>query len=127
MLKMQAESLKEGSTAMTEDDIANKVLGTKPGYIVGLGYGVDPMSSSSSSYSYPEVEELRRRAEAAERQAEEHERQAQELRDEVHELQNWKAASEAKLNFLMVHIGANFSVVCVYLYLYYRVQIRRIY
>ncbi|RWR95813.1 structure-specific endonuclease subunit slx1 [Cinnamomum micranthum f. kanehirae] len=110
MLKMQAESLEEGSTAMTEEDIANKVLGTKPGYIVGLGHGVDPMSSSSS-YCYPEVEELRRRAEAAETQAEEHGRQAQELRDEVHELQNWKAASEAKLNFLMAHIGANFSVI----------------
>ncbi|RWR84864.1 Transposase, Ptta/En/Spm, plant [Cinnamomum micranthum f. kanehirae] len=82
MLKMQAESLEEGSTAMTEEDIANKVLGTKPCYIVGLGHGVDPMSSSSS-YCYPEVEELRRRAEAAETQAEEHGRQAQELRDEI--------------------------------------------
>lgn len=121
MLELQAESLEEGSVAMTEDDIANKVLGAKPGYIGGLGHGVDPMSSSSSYY-YPDVEELRRRAEAAERQAEEYERHAQELttrlhenEDKVEELQNWKAASEAKLNFLMAHIGANFSVVCIYI------------
>ncbi|KAF9590556.1 hypothetical protein IFM89_035874 [Coptis chinensis] len=59
----------------------------------------------------------RRRVEAAERQAEEYEKQAQELttrlhenEDKVEELQNWKAASEAKLNFLMAHIGANFFV-----------------
>ncbi|KAF9618093.1 hypothetical protein IFM89_000044 [Coptis chinensis] len=54
---------------------------------------------------------------AAERQAEEYERQAQELTTRLHEnegrveeLQNWKTASEAKLEFLMAHIGACFSV-----------------
>ncbi|KAF9602781.1 hypothetical protein IFM89_030937 [Coptis chinensis] len=95
MLEMQAESLEEGSTPMTEDDIANKVLGAKPGYIGGLGHGVDPMSSSSS-YHYPEVEELRRRAEAAEKHAEEYERQAQELTTRLHENEDkWLGASLA--------------------------------
>ncbi|KAF9608249.1 hypothetical protein IFM89_008534 [Coptis chinensis] len=65
MLEMQTQSLQEGSTPMTEDEIADKVLGTKPGYVMGLGYGMDPLSSSS--YNNPEVEDLRRRAEAAER------------------------------------------------------------
>ncbi|KAF9613305.1 hypothetical protein IFM89_006815 [Coptis chinensis] len=60
---------------------------------------------------------MMRRAEAAERQAEEYERQVQELTTRLHEnkgrveeLQNWKTASEAKLEFLMAHIGARFSV-----------------
>ncbi|KAF9626275.1 hypothetical protein IFM89_031788 [Coptis chinensis] len=33
---MQIRSLQEGSTPTTEDEIVDKVLGTKPGYVMGL-------------------------------------------------------------------------------------------
>ncbi|KAF9606383.1 hypothetical protein IFM89_025072 [Coptis chinensis] len=107
MLEIKSRLLEEGSEPMTEDEIAEMVLGKKPCYNRGHGHGVESISSSSAHH-ISEVEELRRRAEAAERHAHESKQRVEELIARlvdtdlrVKELQSWKTSSEAKLEFLM--------------------------
>ena len=78
MVEMQSQPTPEGSTPLTPDEICEKVLGVKPCYVCGLGYGEIPISSSSSTrYTRSEVEEAKKRAEDAERQAHELAQQVQ--------------------------------------------------
>ncbi|KAL5707970.1 hypothetical protein ACHQM5_018814 [Ranunculus cassubicifolius] len=56
----------EGSIALTDDQIADQVLGIKFGYVQGLGHGVIAPSSRIAGFNRVEVDELRRRAVDAE-------------------------------------------------------------
>ena len=72
MVEMKSHPTPEGSTPLTPDQICEQVLGIKPSYVRGLGYGELPMSSSSSARcSRSEVEEAKKRVEEAEKQANE--------------------------------------------------------
>ncbi|TYK18447.1 CACTA en-spm transposon protein [Cucumis melo var. makuwa] len=56
MLKLQSQPTLEGSQPLSEDEICDQVLGRRPGYSKGLGWGPKPktcrtMSASSSSTS----------------------------------------------------------------------------
>ncbi|KAF9602525.1 hypothetical protein IFM89_029824, partial [Coptis chinensis] len=113
MLEIKFQPLEEGSEPWTEDEIAEMVLSKKPGYNRGPGHGVEPISYSSAYRNY-EVEELRRRAKAAERHAHESEQRAEELTTRLvetdlrfEELQSWKAASKSKLEFLMLQFAGS--------------------
>ena len=56
------QPVSEGETRPTEDEVADCVLGKKPGYIKGLGHGPRPMPCSSQTVSSapdPEVISLR--------------------------------------------------------------------
>ncbi|KAG1331580.1 hypothetical protein COCNU_02G015480 [Cocos nucifera] len=46
MMELQAQSSEEGSHALTQDQIYDTVLGTRPGYVCGLGHGSKPVGSS---------------------------------------------------------------------------------
>lgn len=70
MLKLQSQPILDGCDPLTEDEICDQVLGTRPGYICGLGHGKVPLSFSSTSF-HPEMIELTRRAEEAEKLNEE--------------------------------------------------------
>ncbi|KAA0032143.1 CACTA en-spm transposon protein [Cucumis melo var. makuwa] len=57
MLKLQSQPTPEGSQPLSEDKICDQVLGRRPGYSKGLGWGPKPKarrttSASSSSTSY---------------------------------------------------------------------------
>ncbi|KAF9602097.1 hypothetical protein IFM89_024864 [Coptis chinensis] len=70
MLEIKSQPLEEGSEPRTEDEIAEMVLGKKPGYNRGLGHGVEPISSSSA-YRNSKWRSLEGESEAAERHAHE--------------------------------------------------------
>ncbi|KAG1334151.1 putative Transposase, Ptta/En/Spm, plant [Cocos nucifera] len=46
-MELQAQSSEEGSQALTLDQICDTVLGTRFGYVCGLGHGPKPIGSSS--------------------------------------------------------------------------------
>ncbi|KAJ8636403.1 hypothetical protein MRB53_010670 [Persea americana] len=70
MIRLQSHSTKEDSTPLTDDEICKRVLGTRPGYVRGLGHGVvAPPSSSIGLHNDQRVEELTNTATVAERQA----------------------------------------------------------
>uniref|UniRef100_A0A5B6ZAY8 Transposase, Ptta/En/Spm, plant n=2 Tax=Davidia involucrata TaxID=16924 RepID=A0A5B6ZAY8_DAVIN len=72
MLAFQSEPTPEGSKPLTVDEICNRVLGTRAGYICGMGHGMRPESSSSvHTQCDTRLLEERRRAEDAARRAEE--------------------------------------------------------
>ena len=49
MTDMRSQSTPEGSTAPTDDEICDQVLGMRPYYVRGLRYGITAPSSSCSS------------------------------------------------------------------------------
>ena len=49
MTEIRSQPTTEGSTAPTNDEICDRMLGTRPYYVRGLGYGITaPLSSRSS-------------------------------------------------------------------------------
>ncbi|OMO89261.1 Transposase, Ptta/En/Spm, plant [Corchorus olitorius] len=48
MIQMLNETPEEGKEPMKVDEIMDKVLGTSPGYVKGLGYGPKPVKSSNA-------------------------------------------------------------------------------
>ncbi|RWR86313.1 Transposase, Ptta/En/Spm, plant [Cinnamomum micranthum f. kanehirae] len=72
MITLQSQPTEDDSPPLTDDEICRQVLGTRPGYVRGLGHGVvAPPSSSTGLYNSQRVEELTKRATAAERQSQE--------------------------------------------------------
>ena len=50
MKELQRQSTQEdGTLTMTEDEIADKILGRRPGYVLGLGHGPRPTTSTTTS------------------------------------------------------------------------------
>ena len=49
MTDMRSQPIPEGSTVPTDDKICDQMLGTRPYYVRGLGYGITAPSSSRSS------------------------------------------------------------------------------
>ena len=50
MKELQRQSTQEDRTqSMTEDEIADKILGQRPGYVLGLGHGPRPTTSTTTS------------------------------------------------------------------------------
>ena len=49
MIDIRSQPTSEGSTAPTEDEICDQVLGTRSYYIRSLGYGITTFSSSHLS------------------------------------------------------------------------------
>ncbi|KAA0051873.1 CACTA en-spm transposon protein [Cucumis melo var. makuwa] len=65
MLELQSQPTLEGSQPLSEDEICDQVLGRRPGYSKGLGWGPKPKarrtasaSSSSTSCSQPTEKEI---------------------------------------------------------------------
>ncbi|KAA0035423.1 CACTA en-spm transposon protein [Cucumis melo var. makuwa] len=65
MLELQSQPTPEGSQPLSEDEICDQVLGRRPGYSKGLGWGPKPKarrttsaSSSSTSYSQSTEKEI---------------------------------------------------------------------
>ncbi|KAA0025869.1 CACTA en-spm transposon protein [Cucumis melo var. makuwa] len=65
MLELQSQPTPEGSQPLSEDEICDQVLGRRPGYSKGLGWGPKPKargtasaSSSSTSYSQSTQKEI---------------------------------------------------------------------
>ncbi|KAJ8644557.1 hypothetical protein MRB53_006305 [Persea americana] len=48
MIRLQSQSTEKYSTPLTDDEICKRVLGTRPGYVRGLGHGVVAPPSSST-------------------------------------------------------------------------------
>ncbi|KAK8493126.1 hypothetical protein V6N11_065306 [Hibiscus sabdariffa] len=48
MVELQSTLVEEGAKPKTTDDIVDELLGTRPGYIPGLGYGPKPKKSSAN-------------------------------------------------------------------------------
>ena len=72
MITLQSQPTEEDSPPLTDDEICKQVLGTRPGYVRGLGHGVvAPPSSSTGLQNNQRVEELTKKAATAERQAQE--------------------------------------------------------
>uniref|UniRef100_A0A5B6ZEX1 Uncharacterized protein n=1 Tax=Davidia involucrata TaxID=16924 RepID=A0A5B6ZEX1_DAVIN len=71
----------EDSSPLTDDEICDRVLGNKPGYIQGLGHGKRPAASASSRHGTCQLrmDEANRRVEDASRRAEEAEAMVQSL------------------------------------------------
>ena len=49
MTDMRSQSIPEGSTTPTDDEIYDQVLGTRPCYIRGIEHGISTSTSSRSS------------------------------------------------------------------------------
>ena len=49
MIGIKSQLIPEGSTAPTDDEIYDQMLGTRSCYVRGLGYGIITPSSSCSS------------------------------------------------------------------------------
>ena len=49
MIGIRSQSISEGSTAPTDDEICDQILGTRSCYIRDLGHGISAPSSSRSS------------------------------------------------------------------------------
>ena len=49
MIEMRSQPTSKGSTASTNEEICDHVLGTKSCYVKGLGYEIKALSSSCSS------------------------------------------------------------------------------
>ncbi|KAK9005514.1 hypothetical protein V6N11_042943 [Hibiscus sabdariffa] len=49
MVELQSTSVEEGTEPKTIDSIVDEVLGTRSGYIPGLGYGPKPKKNSSAN------------------------------------------------------------------------------
>ena len=49
MLELQNQPMTEGGQALTEAEICVQVLGSRSGYVKGLGHGPRPPPSSSRS------------------------------------------------------------------------------
>lgn len=95
MVELQKHSALEESTSLTEDEICDKVLGTRPGYIKGLGHGVLPISTSNCSQF--DLSNVILRAENAERcnaelttQLQQQILQTQEQNRKIEELESWR-------------------------------------
>ena len=71
MERIRAEPITEGSNPPTDEEIYERVLGRRPGYFRGLGHGVEPISSRSSSHlaCQARVQEANERANQALREA----------------------------------------------------------
>ena len=56
MIKMWTETTEpDGTRTMIDDEICEKVLGVKSGYIKGRGYGPKPISARTSSSTMHEI------------------------------------------------------------------------
>ena len=51
MLKLQSQPTPEGSQPLSEDEICDQVLGRRPGYSKGLGWGPKPKARRTASAS----------------------------------------------------------------------------
>ncbi|TYK14129.1 CACTA en-spm transposon protein [Cucumis melo var. makuwa] len=51
MLKLQSQPTPEGSQPLSEDEICDQVLGRRPGYSKGLGWGPKPKAHRTASAS----------------------------------------------------------------------------
>uniref|UniRef100_A0A5B7CCR5 Uncharacterized protein n=1 Tax=Davidia involucrata TaxID=16924 RepID=A0A5B7CCR5_DAVIN len=59
MIALQSQPTPEGSEPLSDEEFCKRVMGTRPGYIWGLGYGaVAPPSSSSTNNQH--INELTR-------------------------------------------------------------------
>ena len=56
MVELQSIPVEEGTEPKSIDNIVDEVLGTRSGYIKGLGYGPKPSSSSRSKASAVDLE-----------------------------------------------------------------------
>ncbi|KAL4027571.1 hypothetical protein IC575_010740 [Cucumis melo] len=51
MLELQSQPIPEGSQPLSEDEIFDQVLGRRPGYSKGLGWGPKPKARRTASAS----------------------------------------------------------------------------
>ncbi|TYK11890.1 CACTA en-spm transposon protein [Cucumis melo var. makuwa] len=51
MLELQSQPIPEGSQPLSEDEICDQVLGRRPGYSKGLGWGPKPKARRTASAS----------------------------------------------------------------------------
>ncbi|KAA0040894.1 zinc finger protein ZPR1-like protein [Cucumis melo var. makuwa] len=51
MLELQSQSTPKGSQPLSEDEIGDQVLGKRPGYSKGLGWGPKPKARRTASAS----------------------------------------------------------------------------
>uniref|UniRef100_A0A5B6ZQ58 Transposase, Ptta/En/Spm, plant n=1 Tax=Davidia involucrata TaxID=16924 RepID=A0A5B6ZQ58_DAVIN len=77
MKEMQSEQVAEGEISLTSDQIVDCVLGTKSGYVKGLGYGPKPTTSGSSSMRNAELQKTLRKTQ------EDASRVERELKDQI--------------------------------------------
>jgi len=78
MVSIRSQPTPEGSTAPTDDDICDEVLGRRTGYVTGLGYAVAASSSRAShGHCDARLREMERRHEEDRRRAEEDRRRSQ--------------------------------------------------
>ena len=90
MLELQSQPIPEGGTMLNPDQICDLVLGTRSGYIRGLGHGPKPHTSAKSS------QRATLDAQEAIRRADEAERVQHELLERV-EVQNQKIQSQNQM------------------------------
>ncbi|KAH7842349.1 hypothetical protein Vadar_004272 [Vaccinium darrowii] len=98
-------SMENGSTPLSDEELSRDVLGSKSGYLRGLGSGPKPSSSISGKTSRAklirDVEEARQEAAAAQRNCEEFQKVAAEAHKNSEQLTQTVANMQTQLNFLL--------------------------
>ncbi|KAL5722777.1 hypothetical protein ACHQM5_006252 [Ranunculus cassubicifolius] len=93
MVEVSTQST-EGGDPLTADGEREAVLGKRPGYACGLGYGVlapTRTTAAATTAARAEMDAMRQRAEVAENQLRQLTNQHHQLRDEHHHLTDQQA------------------------------------
>lgn len=104
MVEMRNASAEEGSSPKSVEEIREAVLGVRPGYTPGLGYGVVPRTRRAevppiaAAAARTEMEQLKTRAENAEHEL-------QQLREQHEQLKEQQSVQQRQLDYIMSQIG----------------------
>ncbi|KAL5721526.1 hypothetical protein ACHQM5_005163 [Ranunculus cassubicifolius] len=116
MVEVSTQPTEEGGEPLTADVAREAVLGKRPGYACGLGYGVlapTPATAAAivaaaaaggvaaTAVARAEMDAMRQRAEVAENQLRQLTDQHHQLRDEHHQLTDQQAIQARQIEYLM--------------------------
>ncbi|KAH7851057.1 hypothetical protein Vadar_006794 [Vaccinium darrowii] len=103
--QVKDQSMENGSTPLSDEELSRTVLGHKSGYLRGLGDGPKPSSTKSGQISRAQLirdaEEARQEAAALKRSCEEAQMIAAEARKNSEQLAETVANMQSTLNFLL--------------------------
>ncbi|KAL5697648.1 hypothetical protein ACHQM5_028771 [Ranunculus cassubicifolius] len=120
MVEVSTQPTEEGGEPLTADEAREAVLGKRPGYACGLGYGVlaptrataaataaaAAAGAAATAAARAEMDAMRQRAEVAENQLRQLTDQHHQLRDEHHQLTDQQAIQARQIEFLMSRFGS---------------------